>query len=52
MQYLDAISKTTELSLFVSKTNRLISQKSKSMPGPVMLKKLKLNDSMKTYKTF
>ena len=25
---------------------------SKSMPQPVMLKKLKLNDSMKTYKTF
>ena len=25
---------------------------SKSMPQPVMLKKLKLNDSMKTYETF
>ena len=25
---------------------------SKSMPQPVMLKKLKLNGSMKTYKTF
>ena len=24
----------------------------RSMPQPVMLKKLKLNDSMKTYKTF
>ena len=30
----------------------LISQKSKSMPQPLMLQKLKLNGSMKTYKTF
>ena len=30
----------------------LISQLSKSMPQLIMLKKLKLNDSMKTYKTF
>ena len=37
---------------FVSKANHSISQKSKSMPRPVMLKKLKLNSSMKTYKTF
>ena len=29
-----------------------ISQLSKSMPQPVMLKELKLNGSMKTYKTF
>ena len=29
-----------------------ISQLSKSMPQPVMLKKLKLNGFMKTYKTF
>ena len=29
-----------------------ISQLSKSMPQPVMLKKLKLNSFMKTYKTF
>ena len=29
-----------------------ITVKSKSMPQPVMLKKLKLNNSMKTYKTF
>ena len=43
MQYLDAISKTTERSLFVSKANHSISQLSKSMPQPVMLKKLKLN---------
>ena len=49
MQYLDAISKTTEWSLFVSKANHSISQLSKSMPQPVMLKKLKLNGSMKTY---
>ena len=33
------------------KANHSISQLSKSMPQPVMLKKLKLNDSMKTYKT-
>ena len=52
MQYLDAISKTTEWSLFVSKANHSLSQKSKSMPQPVTLKKLKLNGSMKTYKTF
>ena len=44
--------KTTESSLFVSKTNKSISQQSKSVPQPVMLKKLKLNGSMKTYKTF
>ena len=52
MQYLDAISKTTEWSLFVSKANHSISQLSKSMPQPVMLKKMKMNGSMKTYKTF
>ena len=60
MQYLDAISKTTEwcsvnengLKMFVSKSNHSISQWSKSMPQPVTLKKLKLNSSMKTYKTF
>ena len=40
MQYLDAISKTTEWSLFVSKANHSISQLSKSMPQPVTLKKL------------
>ena len=49
---LDAISKTTEWSLFLSKANHSISQLSKSMPQPVTLKKLKLNGSMKTYKTF
>ena len=43
MQYLDAISKTTEWSLFISKANYSISQLSKSMPQPVMLKKLKSN---------
>ena len=36
----------------ISKANHPISQLSKSMPQPVMLKKLKLNSSMKTYKTF
>ena len=40
MQYLNAISKTTEWSLFVSKANHSISQLSKSKPQPVMLKKL------------
>ena len=43
MQYLDAISKMTEWSLFISKANHLISQWSKPMPQPVMLKKQKLN---------
>ena len=52
MQYLDAISKTTEWSLFVSKANHSISQQSKSMPQPVTLKKQKLNGSMKTYRPF
>ena len=33
-------------------SNHSISQLSKSMPQPVTLKKLKLNGSMKTYKTF
>ena len=32
--------------------NHSISQLSKSMPQPVMVKKLKLNSFMKTYKTF
>ena len=36
----------------VSKANHSILQQSKSMPQPVMLKKLKLTGSMKTYKTF
>ena len=34
------------------KANHSISQQSKSMPQPVMLKKVKLNVSMKTNKTF
>ena len=38
MQYLDAISKMTELSLLVSKANHSISQLFKSMPQPVPLK--------------
>ena len=41
MQYLDAISKTTKWSLFVSKANHSISR-GKFMPRAVMLKKLKL----------
>ena len=51
-KYLDATSKMTEWSLFISKANHSISQSYKSMPWPVMLKKLKLNASMKTYKAF
>ena len=42
----------TEWSLFVSKANHSILRWSKYRPQPVMLKKLKFNDSMKTYKTF
>ena len=38
MQYLDTVSKTAEWSLFVSKENHSISQYSKSMPQPVMLR--------------
>ena len=48
MQYLAAVSKVTEWSLFISKANHSISQQSNSMPQPVMLKKLKLNGSMET----
>ena len=51
MQYMGAISKTTERSLFVSKTNHSISQYYKSIPQPVMLKMQKLNGLMKIYKT-
>ena len=51
MQYLSVISKTTKWSQFVSKANHSTSQQSKSTPQPLMLKKLKLNSSMKTYKT-
>ena len=36
----------------ISKANHSISQLSKSMPQPLMLKKLKLKTSMKIYKTF
>ena len=36
----------------VSKANHSISQEPKSMPQSLMLKKLKLYGSMKTYKTF
>ena len=42
----------TEWSLLVSTANHSISQLSKSMPQPVMLKKLKLNSFMKTYRSF
>ena len=36
----------------ISKANHAISRQSTTMPQPVTLKKLKLNGSMKTYKTF
>ena len=39
--------KMTEWSLFISKANHSISQYSKSMPQPLMLKKLKSKSSMK-----
>ena len=44
MQYLGAASKMTEWSWFISKANHTVSQQSKSVPQPVMPKKLKLND--------
>ena len=43
--------KTTEWSLFVSKANHSISQYSKSIPYPLMSRKLRWNDSMQAYKT-
>ena len=46
------ISLTTEWSLFVSKANHSISWWSKPVPQPVKWKKLKLNGSLRTYKTF
>ena len=53
MQYLDVVSKKTELSWFVFKANQHHSKSMpKSMPQPLMPKKLKLDGSMKTYKTF
>ena len=49
---LGAISKTTELSQFISKANHSISKQSKPVPQPLMLKKLTLIGSMKTIKPF
>ena len=49
MQYLDGVSKMTELSQIVSGANHSTTQ---SIPQLKMLKKLKLYGSMKTYKTF
>ena len=43
--------KNEDLSMSISKANHSIPQESKSMPQPVKLNKLKLNGSMKTYKT-
>ena len=48
----NAISKTTEWSLFISKANHSISQFSKSMPQPVMLKKLTLNSLWRPTRPF
>ena len=52
MQYLDAMSKTTEWSLFISKAKDSISQQSKSMLQPVMLKKLKLRVLLRPTRRF
>ena len=52
MQYWDAVSKMTELSLFVSKANHSISRWSKPMPQPVMLNKLKLNSLWRPIRPF
>ena len=52
MQYMGAISKATECSLFIFKANDQTSQQSKSMPQPLMPKMLNLTESMKTYKIF
>ena len=41
--------KNEDLSVSISKANHSILQESKSMPQPVMLKKMKLNGSMMTY---
>ena len=52
MQYLDAISKMTEWSLFLSKAKHSTSQWSKSISQPPMPKKLKLNGCVEICKTF
>ena len=52
MQYLGATSEMTEWSQFVSKANHSTSQWSKSMPQPLILKKLKLTGSVKTYSIY
>ena len=48
MQYLVAISKMTEMICIGFQGKPFKSQYSKSMPQPVMLKKLKLTSSVKT----
>ena len=48
----DYVSYELNYHSIVPKANHSISQLSKSMPQPVTLKKLKLNGSVKTYKTF
>ena len=52
MQYLDATSKMTEWSWFISKAYHSTLQLSKFRPQVLMPKKLKLSSSMKTYNTF
>ena len=49
---LGTVTRTTDCSLLVSKANHSLSQQSKSMSQPLMPKKLKLNGSKNTYKTF
>ena len=44
--------KNDRMTLVVSKINHSTSQYSKFMPQPLMLKRLKLNGSIKTYKIF
>ena len=52
MQCLGAAPKMTEWSQYISKANHATSQWSKFMSQPLMPRKLKLTDSMKTYNTF
>ena len=46
------VSTATEWSRLISQANPSVSQKSKSMPQPLVPKKLELTSSMKTHKTF
>ena len=52
MQYLYAISKMTEWSLFISKANHWISWKSKVYAPTSNAEEAELNGFMKNYETF